>query len=705
MKTPIRLPVTLWLPVFVLLLAANARAQGGEDVDVQTSGPVHEGFANPTVFEDSSEPFYVDVDPPTLIEEAPPQERPANTEWVPGYWSYEDESHDWMWVSGTWRATPPGYVWVSGYWIKTWKGWRYVRGYWAPAGYGTNEIEYLPPPPPTLEAGPIGYQPWPNAIWVPGTWIWVSGGYLGWMWQPGYWIVYNPDWTWVPASYAWTPYGYIFIPGHYDHSCEHRGFLYAPVCFPRRSYLAVGFVFSPSFVINVSLFSGSFFTRPSYCHYYFGDYYSETCWNRGIYPAFSFQYTKYGYDPIFAHASIQYGKGNPHWAESQRSEYLLRRNDVTKRPAKTLALQNKMQGGPQIAVAAKDAGEKATKLKLERVPDSDKGLLIAQARAMRNARAERVKVEAADAKNDKIPDAPRKVKSQGFVPGGMIAKAAEQQTKVALPKQPDIPQKLEKAEPDFSGDRRRPTPGRGKLRDPSLDLPVQGGKVDAPKDPKSGLAGKEKESDDSTTEKRKPVEAGPGKKPDDVPGRRPPFTKPEDTGPGKKPGDDVGGKKPDDVPGRRPPFTKPEDTGPGKKPGDDVGGKKPDPIRPPARKPGDVQPGGKKPEDTQPGGKKPGDDAGGKKPGDDVGGRRPPIRKPEDNQPGKKPEDTGKKPEDTGKRPAGGGNQPPTNDPRNPKPGDRRLKPGEQPPPGTGPESKPVKKPNEKEREKGGGRN
>ena len=148
-----------------------------------------------------------------LIEEEPPQERPADTEWVPGYWSYDDDSRNWMWVSGTWRATPPGYVWVSGYWIKTWKGWRYVRGYWAPVGYGTTEIVYLPPPPPTLESGPIGYAPWVNAIWIPGTWIWVSGGYLGWMWQSGYWIVYNPDWTWVPATYAWTPYGYIFVPG------------------------------------------------------------------------------------------------------------------------------------------------------------------------------------------------------------------------------------------------------------------------------------------------------------------------------------------------------------------------------------------------------------------------------------------------------------------------------------------------------------
>ena len=134
------------------------------------------------------------------------------------------------------------------------------------------------------------------------------------------------------------------------------------------------------------------------------------------------------------------------------------------------------------------------------MPDSDKGKLLAQAKEMRNARAERVKVEAADAKDDKIPDAPRRVKSQGFVPGSMLAKARESETKVVTPKQPDIPKNLEKAEPDL--DRRRPTGGRGKLRDPSLDLPVQGGK-------------------------------------------------PSDAGPGKKPGDDVGGKKPDDVPGRR----------------------------------------------------------------------------------------------------------------------------------------------------------
>jgi hypothetical protein len=700
----------LWLPIVAVLLSSSAVAQGGEDVEVQTSGPVHEGFATPTVFEESSEPYYVDVDPPTLIEEVTPQERPAgDTEWVPGYWSYEDETRQWMWISGTWRATPPGYVWVSGYWYRTWKGWRYVRGYWAPVGYGTGEIEYLPAPPPTLEGGPVGYAPWANAIWIPGSWIWVSGGYLGWMWQPGYWIVYSPDWTWVPASYAWTPYGYVYIPGHWDRSYEHLGLLYAPVCFPRHSYMTVGFSYSPSFVINVSVFSGCFFARPAYHHYYFGDYYAQSYWNRGIYPAFSFHYTKHGYDPIFAHASIQHGKGNPKWAEVQRSEYLVRRDDVTKRPARTLAQQNRGQG-LQIAVASRDADEKATKLKLERVPDADKGKLLAHAKEMRQARQERVKVEAvAGSGGDKLPDNPRRVKSAGFVPGSVSAKAVRTAELEKAPKQPDIPKNLERPTAQPEGRK----PGR-KLRDPSLDLPVAGDK------PKDVQPEREKE-------KPKPGDDGPGKKADDdVPARRPPFNKPGGDAPAKKPADDVPGKKADDdVPVRRPPTNKPGGEAPAKKPADDVPGKKADddvPVRrPPTNKPGGEAPV-KKPADEQPPAKKPGDSPPPRKPDvirpparkpDDV----PPPKKPDEGQPShKKPEDVqppkrstgkkpdeppqpGKKPDDVRRPPPPQPPQPAPNDPRAtpPKPGDRKLKPGEQP------ESKPVKKPGDKDKPKGGG--
>ena len=74
---------------------------------VVTGGPVHEAFAKP-VSMDPQAPILVPQQPPENLQEVPPAERPggANIVWVPGYWAWDTERNDFVWVSGCWRNAP-----------------------------------------------------------------------------------------------------------------------------------------------------------------------------------------------------------------------------------------------------------------------------------------------------------------------------------------------------------------------------------------------------------------------------------------------------------------------------------------------------------------------------------------------------------------------------------------------------------------------
>ena len=100
-----------------LVAAQPAPAAGQDGVEVLTRGPVHEAFAETITF-DPEPGIVAPKAPPAAIEEVPPQQRPegTNVTWIPGYWGWDDERNDFLWVSGIWRALPPGRQWVPGYW-------------------------------------------------------------------------------------------------------------------------------------------------------------------------------------------------------------------------------------------------------------------------------------------------------------------------------------------------------------------------------------------------------------------------------------------------------------------------------------------------------------------------------------------------------------------------------------------------------------
>src|SRR5262249_59410253 len=111
-----------------LSAARPALAQDG--VEVLARGPVHEAYAEPVDPRPSAGPV-VPRQPPVPIEELPPEQRPEGegVTWVAGYWSWDEERSDYIWVSGFWRTPPPGRVWVPGSWRPAGGGWQWVGGY------------------------------------------------------------------------------------------------------------------------------------------------------------------------------------------------------------------------------------------------------------------------------------------------------------------------------------------------------------------------------------------------------------------------------------------------------------------------------------------------------------------------------------------------------------------------------------------------
>jgi hypothetical protein len=312
--------------------------QGAADVDpgveVLTRGPVHEAFAETVTF--NPEPgIIVPKAPPDPIEEMPPEEKPQgdNVTWIPGYWAWDDEQRDFLWVSGIWRALPPDRQWVPGYWAKSQQGFQWISGYWADAE--VSEIEYLPEPPETVEAGPNIKAPSADDLWIPGCWVWNRGRYA---WRPGYWATGRPDWDWIPAHYVYAPRGYVFVDGYWDYSVGRRGVLFAPVHFQKGVYTRRGFSYSPRIVIDLRTFADHLFLRPRYQHYYFGDYYAPSYHDAGFRPAFSYNSSRYGYDPIYAHQRWDHRQDRD-WDHKVQAQFQRRRDHEDERPPRTLAAQ------------------------------------------------------------------------------------------------------------------------------------------------------------------------------------------------------------------------------------------------------------------------------------------------------------------------------------------------------------------------------
>ncbi len=192
-------------------------------VDVQTRGPIHDAFAQPALPKPTASPI-VPKRPPDGINELPPDQKPEGNQvqWIPGYWAWDDDRNDFLWVSGVWRVPPPGRQWMPGYWQPADGGWRWITGYWGVQA--DTQVSLLPPPPDPVEEA-IPPQPNADSLFIPGTYVYQENRYW---WRPGHWVGFRPGWVWTPAHYAWTPGGYIFIRGYWDHDLRTAAYVLLP---------------------------------------------------------------------------------------------------------------------------------------------------------------------------------------------------------------------------------------------------------------------------------------------------------------------------------------------------------------------------------------------------------------------------------------------------------------------------------------------
>ena len=328
------------LPGALLLcvLAAPGRGQQSappplpDGVEVQARGPVHEAFAGPTS-EAVAMPA-IPVKPPAAIEEMPPADKPdGNAMWISGYWSYDEERKDHIWVSGTWRVPPPGKQWVAGYWREQGTDWQYVPGFWAASSKKDDQpVTYLPEPPATPKMAAPVKPPSEDLFYIPGSWVWNGTGYA---WRNPRWARIQPGYVWVPDHFSWTPAGYVFVDGYWDLPLKSRGLLYAPVVI-RPGVVTVGFVYTPAYAVRDTVVVDAMFIRPSNRCYYFGDYYGPT-------------YTSYGYQSCVVYSASNYDgiivyeryerRRDPTWITFQVNLYNDRCSGRSVCPPRTLVAQ------------------------------------------------------------------------------------------------------------------------------------------------------------------------------------------------------------------------------------------------------------------------------------------------------------------------------------------------------------------------------
>jgi YXWGXW repeat-containing protein len=340
MKTNYR---TLSAAVVGLVVCLPAWADEPQGVEVLARGPLHEAFAQPVEAQPLPAPV-VPRQPPDPITELPPAQKPEgdNVQWIPGYWSWDDEQKDFLWVSGFWRVPPPDRQWLPGHWQQVANGWQWAPGFWTPLEQAT--IEFKPAPPAPVNAAPAVPAPTETSVFVPGTWIYLSNQYR---WRPGFWIPFRPGWVWIPAYYFWTPGGYVFVEGYWDHPLLERGLLFAPIRFTRPLVLRLSWVFTPRYVVQPDFMVGALFVRPGRAHYYFGDYFGPRYAGFGYVSWVDYRASRFNLDPNFSYYHYQYVK-DPFWERNLRTFYSARARGEIARPPRTLVQQTQVVQNVQV---------------------------------------------------------------------------------------------------------------------------------------------------------------------------------------------------------------------------------------------------------------------------------------------------------------------------------------------------------------------
>ncbi len=315
---------------------AQPKDNSMEGMDALTRGPLHEAYAAPEALDPRPSPI-VPKEPPAPIEEMPPDQKPQGTHviWISGYWAWDDETAQYLWISGFWRDVPPGKRWVAGHWSVAPGGWQWASGCWA--NETQTQLTYVPAPPPTLEVGPSTAAPSADHFYTPGVWVYIDRKF---QWRPGCWLRHDPNLVWVPAHYVWSAAGYIYIDGYWDYEPVRRGLLFCPIRFTADVFLRPAFRLLSRFIIYPETILSALFVRIDLHRYCFGDYFDARFLQHGFVPWVDYRLSRNLPEPLFRQVAWA-NRGVTNWERDLRKLYDDRRVGIALRPPGTVAEQTR----------------------------------------------------------------------------------------------------------------------------------------------------------------------------------------------------------------------------------------------------------------------------------------------------------------------------------------------------------------------------
>ncbi len=392
---------------FVLSGKAAAQEGSADGVEVLTRGPVHEAYAEAVDANPQAAPM-VSKKPPDPIPEMPPDQKPEGdkVEWISGYWAWDADRKDYIWVSGFWRTPPPGRAWVPGHWQEASEGWQWVGGFWN--GAEKAELAYVPPPPEPIEERAVP-SPGEGHFYTPGVWVYRDGRY---MWRPGTWVAFHEDYVWVPAHYIWTPAGHVFIEGYWDYVLHRRGLLFAPVYVSPDVVVRTEFCYVPRHVVCHEFMIGCLFVRPACHHYYYGDYFEARYTDAGYVAFVDYRIGGHYHDPLFGYYA--HYPPSREWERETRAVYVGRFHGDVVRPPHTFAEQERQHVSLTVSIGEADRhGVKMERISHEQVVHAHEAAVVRHEAAVER---QKVEVDLHSRGPIKAGDAPHVVKFDAKTP-------------------------------------------------------------------------------------------------------------------------------------------------------------------------------------------------------------------------------------------------------------------------------------------------
>ena len=240
-------------------------------------GPVNEAYVT-AVGGDNLILSAIPMQPPEPINERIPRQTDMQAEWIPGYWAWQPEINNFVWVAGVWRRPPPGHLWISGFWKKFDEGWVWIHGFWNQVP--ESNINYIGIAPPDSIDENVAPPPSNQYEWSPGYWS-FDHDKNQYQWVAGQWVQMDPNWILVPPHYVWRTGGYVYVPAYWDWPLEERGTVYAAALINNEyRYRAV---YTPTEVVEPQEVIQSLFVYyPDYVylfhhHYYYHPDYWVNC--------------------------------------------------------------------------------------------------------------------------------------------------------------------------------------------------------------------------------------------------------------------------------------------------------------------------------------------------------------------------------------------------------------------------------------------